>query len=264
LPAIVTTVNDATTVDSARAREFWTAGYIAGVPVLPRQQALKVGEQVLQLVQTPGPCDADEHGERDDRHCRHLDSQVVLDLCTEPALLAVIRAILGNDLVLLLSQVWIKPPITEVPPHQDAAYWPMHPPVGLSAWIALTDTSVSSGCLDIFPGSQRTLVQHDISAGPEFKSKAIAAEGAQLPLPIEMQAGNAVLFDVATMHASHPNNSDHPRVAVSATFSVPMVTFRRDWCFKGHRVVLASGTDRFELNRSVSLQDLRIEQGSGR
>jgi ectoine hydroxylase-related dioxygenase (phytanoyl-CoA dioxygenase family) len=50
--------------------------------------------------------------------------------------------------------------------HQDIAYWDVSPPEAVvSAWVALDDAPLQSGCLEVVPSSHRSLVEHRLVAG---------------------------------------------------------------------------------------------------
>ena len=83
--------------------------------------------------------------------------------------------------------------------HQDAAYWDVKDPNRvLSAWIALDDAPVESGCLRFVRGSHRAPVKHEIY----FK-------GRQLPQWIKNSLRGAV---------SLTGTGDNPRTGVERLF----------------------------------------------
>ena len=56
------------------------------------------------------------------------------------------------------TQVFCKMPRQgkSVPWHQDGPYWPIVPLRAVSAWVALDDTSLSNGGIEVIPGSHRS------------------------------------------------------------------------------------------------------------
>ena len=76
-------------------------------------------------------------------------------------------SIIGPHLVLWRTNFQIKAPLseqedwdTEVPWHQDCAYFQPSPNVILSAWIAVDETTRANGCMQVLPGSHKRLYPH--------------------------------------------------------------------------------------------------------
>ncbi|HEY8743993.1 MAG TPA: phytanoyl-CoA dioxygenase family protein [Chloroflexota bacterium] len=90
---------------------------------------------------------------------RFVDDEPRLRAVAEhPAILAVVRRLLGAEPVLFEDKALIKPPRIgrEKPWHQDHAYWnlPLDTPV-VTVWIALDPATVANGCMLVIPGSNR-------------------------------------------------------------------------------------------------------------
>ena len=67
----------------------------------------------------------------------------------------------GPDLLLWRTNFFIKEPgAKEIPWHQDFNYWPLEPPIIISAWIAVDSATLENSCLQIVPGSHRKVVPH--------------------------------------------------------------------------------------------------------
>lgn len=122
------------------------------------------------------------------------------------------------------------PGIVGFRPHQDHAYWRAYGcrfPEAHAVFIAIDDTDRENGCLEIMPESHLlgTLPHGMWSAGsgsddgvePAVMQELIAT-GYQM-VPIEMQAGDAVLFHGNTIHGSGDNHSDASRIAMIATMN---------------------------------------------
>ena len=105
--------------------------------------------------------DAPDHGVR--AHNRHLDCPLIHELATHPAVVKRMAALYGPDLLLWRTNFFVKEPgAKEIPWHlfvvrkaldtlfgdnkrkssslalrQDRNYWPLEPPIIISAWIAV-------------------------------------------------------------------------------------------------------------------------------
>ena len=185
-------------------------------------------------------------------YARHLDSRPIFDLCTDPAVVEAVRLVLGDDLLLWNSSFWIKrddaPP---TPWHQDVHYWPA--PLTVTAWIALTDTDESSGCLILIPGSHLGILA--LAPAPPGALFEFETDNSQVPadeaVAVPAKAGEFILLSDRMLHRSAAQ-VDTERWGLAARFTVPFVYLPPDrlplWA--GHFSVLVSGVDRFGLNRT--------------
>lgn len=89
----------------------------------------------------------------------------------------------------------------------------------VNVWCPLDDTSVDNGTLRVVPGSHRLLDAVRCSPMPPSGYQNPGWQvGWQEMLPIEVRAGQVVVFDHAVLHSSGPNTTDSPRMAVAAAF----------------------------------------------
>jgi len=188
---------------------------------------------------------------------RHLDHRLVHDLVTHPAVLGRIRSLIGDDIVLWASYFFSKEPGgKEIPWHQDANYWPIEPPLNISMWMAIDPVTVENSCVQLVPGSHRSVVPHiaareGMAFGEEADPDAIDTSTA---IDMELAPGEFFLFNERLLHHSHANRSDRRRMGLSARYTVPFVSLLDQDApplFPGHACVLVSGQDRFGLNRTA-------------
>jgi len=179
---------------------------------------------------------------RQGTHARHLDSRLIFDLCTDPAVLEAVSAILGADLLLWDSSVLIRggnPRPTAW--HQDLHRWPTA--LTVTAWLALTDTHDGSGCLEVLPGSHRALLPLARSGSwSEFEVDPAAIPDAPA-FPIRMPAGHFVVLSDRVLHRSKPAAAVAKRWALAARFTAPWVHVPYRHC------ILVSGEDNFGINK---------------
>jgi hypothetical protein len=158
----------------------------------------------------------------------------LLDVCRRSELLERVESILGPNLVLWRTRVFVKAPgDRRYPFHQDGAFWRLEntttrPPtdgthLGLSAWIALDDVGPENGCVEVIPGSHRRLVDHRSDSW--LYGKGIPEEKLEstMTVPMVMQAGQCFLFHYLAVHRSGVNQTRRTRPAFSARFAVPGV-----------------------------------------
>ena len=185
---------------------------------------------------------------------RHQDSSLIFDLCTRAPVLDRMEGLLGPDLVLWRSHLFDKPPgAPEVPWHQDINYWPLEPPLNVSAWIALDDVSKANSCMRFIPGSHRETEPHIAAeegmlfaemADPAFFDRGTAVD-------IVAKPGEFYLFNDRLLHQSDPNRSDRQRLALAVRVTLPIVKVEHGQLHDQHGVMIVRGRDRMGLNRVI-------------
>ncbi len=114
----------------------------------------------------------------------------------------------------------VKPsiPNSVVPPHEDWSFAAREEEgyCSLSSWIALVDTNFENGGMGVIPGSHRILQNHRPSPSPQCPVPLGEHVFSLFPYMkmIDVKAGDILLFDNRTFHASPPNTSGAPRISV--------------------------------------------------
>ena len=93
----------------------------------------------------------------------HYHDDVFAAHAAHPGILDVIEALIGPDIKVFDSQLFMKPPGgIEKPWHQDSAYFPLDPQIVVTCWTALDDVTLENGCLNVIVGSHREgILDHD-------------------------------------------------------------------------------------------------------
>ncbi len=155
----------------------------------------------------------------------------VYRLARMPRLLDPVASILGSNLLLWSAEFFIKPARTDrvVSWHQDLTYWGLgETDDEITAWLALSEVSVESGCMRFVPGShhQRILPHRDT-----FAEANLLSRGQEVAVDIDekdavdvvLRPGQLSLHHGRIFHASGPNRSDHDRVGLVFRFLTPQV-----------------------------------------
>ena len=105
-----------------------------------------------------------------------------------------------------------------VPPHQDWSFAGNEQDgfCSITCWIALVDTTLENGALGVIPGSHKIMQNHRPSPSPQTPVPLAKHMFPLFPFTqlIEMKAGEMLMFDNRTFHASPPNITDETRLAV--------------------------------------------------
>jgi len=144
-------------------------------------------------------------------HFPHKLSATVLELARVPAAVDALTTVIGPNVKLVQSMLFIKAAGKPGQAwHQDEAHIPTRDRSLTAIWIALDDATIDNGCLWVLPGSHRRGLLHPVRAHhdhrfdhtPEahgFESEDDDGE------PVELTAGNALVFNGYLLHRSLPN-----------------------------------------------------------
>ncbi|HJM01895.1 MAG TPA: phytanoyl-CoA dioxygenase family protein, partial [Arenicellales bacterium] len=134
-------------------------------------------------------------------------------------LIDVVTPILGPDLMVWSSGLFIKeadsPKIVSW--HQDLNYWGLDSVSEVTAWVALSPSTIESGCMRFVPGSHtRQIVPHNDT----FDDNNLLSRGQEIAVEVDdqdrvdvvLQTGQASLHHGHLFHASGPNTTADRRI----------------------------------------------------
>ena len=105
-----------------------------------------------------------------------------------------------------------------VPAHQDWSFAANEEDgySSITCWVALVDTNLDNGCMGVIRGSHKFMQNHRPSPSPQCPVPLSNHMFSIFPYlhTIEMKAGELLMFDNRTFHASPPNTSEGIRLAV--------------------------------------------------
>ena len=243
-------------------RQFDAEGYAGPFTMCsPEEMAVireRVDQEVLKVPSTVTP---------DARKDRFLDSRLVYELCTHPAILERMASLYGPDLLLFASSLFVKDPkYPEFPWHCDGPYWPMQPVVGVTAWLAIDEATMENGCVSIIPKSHKRPVPHrpfgyDRMSGFKRRMGMTVIQGRKAdtthvdtrsPVHMVVKPGQFFLFTHETVHCARANQTDQRRTGLAIRVTVPLVRIRHDEIYPGHKAILIRGEDRYGWNETAS------------
>ena len=183
------------------------------------------------------------------RYKSHLVFPWFDQLMRHPAILNLVRSLLGNDLMVWTTHIYPKEPGDGrfISWHQDSAHWGLDSNQVLSVWVALTDATRENGCMRMLPGSHHNgQVEHQDTRDPnniltrgQTISNGIEEDRS---VWIELKAGEVSVHHVDMFHASTPNQSNQRRVGIAIRYITPSARQTR---IDEDYATLVSGEDRF-------------------
>eukprot|EP00048_Salpingoeca_helianthica_P020728 m.8146 g.8146 ORF g.8146 m.8146 type:complete len:286 (-) comp5176_c0_seq1:38-895(-) len=159
---------------------------------------------------------------------------------------ALARAVLGEDCVFDFDMLIYKAPhtSTEVPWHQDQAYWlDMPDKRALSCWVALDDATVDNGCMWFVSGSHKQPLRahRQVQPGVHVLMCTDPVEGG---VPYPLAAGGCTFHHGGTLHRTGGNVTALPRRAYIVNYRPKaMVEWSRERGFDHGRQGLKSFAD---------------------
>jgi len=155
----------------------------------------------------------------------------VAELASLPRVLDGVESVLGPDLLVWGSSLFIKDPGegTYVTWHQDSTYWGLSKPEVTTAWIALSPATAQSGCMKMMPGTHKW---NQVAHRDTLDEKNLLTRGQEIAVEVNEEEGKLVelapgqmsLHDVQIVHASDPNLSDDRRIGVAIRYITPRVS----------------------------------------
>jgi non-heme Fe2+,alpha-ketoglutarate-dependent halogenase len=190
---------------------------------------------------------------------RHLDIDLLSDHVTHPAIVGRVCSILGSDVLNWRTEFFPKYPGDEGTDwHQADTFanasgkpqilWPgeTEDDFGkgtITVWTAFTDVTIANGCLQVIPGSHLKM-NYDETKNMSYKEQSVnqlEKDGMkrgffgydyrelqidpdwkpeeEKAIPLEMKAGQCVIFWSTLMHASYPNSTQNQtRIGFAARY----------------------------------------------
>lgn len=195
-------------------------GFVSGVEVISAQRAQQYRAQLEDLEGRVGPL----HGV--DKI--HTTFEHVWELCTLPAVLDVVEACIGPNILLFNATYLIKEPgaPSHVSWHQDLTYWGLaDDDAQVSMWLAIAPAPLESGCMQMIPGSYRSgRVEHmatDDDTNVLLMGQTITDVDEAAAVGCPLRAGEASFHHGWTVHCSRPNVTDDRRIGLNVQYLAP-------------------------------------------
>ena len=148
-------------------------------------------------------------------HCHDVQfhAAAFARMIVDPRLTAVAQAVVGPNVQLHHTKMFIKPPErgSPFPMHQDHPYFPHARHSMIAAIVHLDDAPVEKGCVRVVPGSHKLGPIPTTTPDHSLPPDRYPIESA-VPCPAE--AGDVLVFNYLTIHGSGVNVSGEARTTV--------------------------------------------------
>ena len=196
-------------VTAAQAADFRATGVVYPLPALTPVQIDAALAALARIEALPEPARKSALTTKS-----HLLSRTLWDIVHLPAIVEPVSALIGPDLLVWGAGFFKKAAGAPdyVSWHQDATYWGLEPPDIVTAWLALSPSTLESGCLRVVPGSHRWPIMPHRETYAEnnllSRGQEIAVDVAGQPID---RGGPRARADVAAPRAAGPQFRAEPR-----------------------------------------------------
>ena len=186
------------------------------------------------------------------------------ELIRHPRLVEAVSEVLGPDLLVWGSGLFIKEPRTPdyVSWHQDLTYWGLDQQLEVTAWVALSPATIESGCMRFVAGTHKEPIvshfdthseQNLLTRGQEIEVEVDEADA----VDVVLKPGQVSLHHGHLFHASNPNGSDDRRIGAALRYITPSMAQR-----SGVKPLVAhvSGDDRHHHFTHAPLPNGRLHE----
>lgn len=216
-------------LDSVLLSDYLQKGIVFPLRAISESKAREAFEKYLQLCP-----EGKVVAEGENRLFGHLLHPWIAELVSHPAILDAVRALIGPNVLVWVSEFNTKAAMTEnfFSWHQDLYHWqhqygdPRQIPM-LTAWLALTPSDETNGGMQVVEGSHRELVPHE--SKPSDHNLLTRAQTVQVEVAdsdavmVNLAAGEFSLHHPMLFHASPANTSDQPRTGLVIRYMAPEV-----------------------------------------
>jgi len=234
-------------VDAYRAN-----GYYFPLPAVSAEEAASLRTRLEAFEASHGGPLKSEY-----RQKTHLLFTWLADLVRDPRILDVVEAIVGPHILVWQTTLFIKEPHDEgfVSWHQDSTYWGLSEPEVVTAWVALSPSTLESGCVRVIPGThmvdQVAHVETRAAKNMLTRGQEIAVEvDERQAVAMQLRPGEMSLHHIRTFHGSEPNRSGDRRIGFAIRY-IPTRICQLE--VQGDSATLVRGRDlygHFDLERA--------------
>ena len=239
---------------TAQISNYLSSGYHAPIQVFSAQEAAALRRSIETEEAARGPIFTEDRARPGDRFQgsyrfkSHLLFKWLADALRHPTILDAVEDLVGPDILCWTTHWFLKEAKAPqyVSWHQDSNYWGIETDRLVSVWLAVSASTLRSGCLRLLPGSHRTppLTHVDTYAEDNMltRGQTIMDIDESAAVNLELAPGQAALFDYGLAHASGPNESDDRRIGIGIRY---MPTSARQSLSDWDCASLVRGEDRF-------------------
>jgi len=234
------TVRNPTTLSVEQVAAFNREGYLKGIRIFSEAEIADIRAYFDDLLARTLAAGGDSYS----ISTAHLRHGRVWDLLTHPRIVAIVKDLVGHDVIGWGSHFFCKMPNDgkRVSWHQDSSYWPLTPSKAVTVWLAIDDADVENACMRYIPGSHvlghLTYTLSETDESNVLNQTVPGAEQLGQPVDVELKAGEISIHSDLLLHGSEANESARRRCGLTLRYCPADVRAGLGWNAKG---VVVSG-----------------------
>ncbi len=196
----------------AQIDAFHRDGFVSPIDVFTEDEAQELRAR-LEGAEAEWP----EAFEGAARNNAHLNLTCLDEIVHDNRLVDAIEDLIGPNILNYGTVLFIKEPHDPgfVSWHQDARYMGLEPHAGVTAWVALSHSNETSGCMQMIPGSHSQILDHNDTFGETnilTRGQEVEDVDASDAVPLILRPGQMSIHSARVIHASQPNRSADRRI----------------------------------------------------
>ena len=204
----------------AQVEQYNRDGYLTPIRVLSAAEARRFRDRMeASEARAGGPLQGNY------RHKTHLLYTWADELVHHPAVLDAVESVLGPDLLCWNTNLFAKEAASAgfISWHQDSTYWGLDPSDVITAWVALSPSNPTSGCMRVIPGT------HTVDQLPHvdtFHKDNLLSRGQEIAVEVDrakavdivLEPGEMSLHHIKIVHGSEPNRASDRRIGLAIRY----------------------------------------------
>lgn len=220
-------------IDEAALTQYREDGFYSPIRIFSTDEAAALRADIEAVEAARGPVFREDRPRPGDpfqgsyRFKSHLLFKWLADVVRAPALLDAVEPLTGPDILCWTTHWFVKEAdsVNYVSWHQDSNYWGVESDKFVSAWLAVSQSSVESGCLRLLPGSHRGPKLEHVDTWEQdnmlTRGQSILDIDESKAVNLELEPGEVALFDYRLAHASYANRSNDRRIGIGIRYIPP-------------------------------------------
>jgi len=200
-------------LSSNQLKQYENEGFVSPINIFSKEKAKEIRDEI-ELIEKKIPGELEKSG----RYNAHLISPLLDEVTHNTKILDSVQSLIGENILVCGTTLFIKNPNERgfVSYHQDAKYIGLEPHNWVTAWVAITDSNETNGCMRMWSGSHKdNLKKHD----EKFNEGNLLTRGQTVKnvpkektTPLILKAGQMSLHHPLVVHGSDLNRSNDRRI----------------------------------------------------
>jgi non-haem Fe2+, alpha-ketoglutarate-dependent halogenase len=198
----------------AQIEQYRRDGFLSPLHVMPEHEAARLLAKLEDVERQEGGKLSNASNQKP-----YLLFPFLADVIRDARILDAVESLLGPNILCWAGGFFAKNPGDGkiISWHQDSTYWGLSEPEVGSVWLALTPSTVESGCMRVIPG---THTKDQLPHRDTFATNNLLSRGQEVAVEVNeaeahdivLRPGEMSLHHVRLVHGSAPNRSNHRRV----------------------------------------------------